>query len=328
MKKRLLSESELNQVVRLAQVGTSWLSIESKARVPRRVAKRAYQDWERSKSIEELKASRQQVAADLFRQHIEDLVDLGTSLAMRLEIPEILPTESPGSNEILDGLLSGDIRGVDRAASFAVTLNRARLLRSTSRQNRMLFGALQVHTREDVRWDVLKQWQKTWDSTRDFYAQLQKSATEIVQNFFKQEPGLEEKTRNGYLNSPSGNAVAQTANALLSIIWARLIKGVQMDQGDVFSAVKAEDTFLVKTKGVANSNFLRLRDQSVTEKATQLGNNAFKTLVLGENKDLIEKTLRGNVDSMKRAIEELADMLNPLVLRPLILRTRCDLCPA
>jgi len=38
--------------------------------------------------------------------------------------------------------------------------------------------------------------------------------------------------------------------------------------------------------------------------------------------------LMNNVNTMRKSIEELAEMLNPLKLGPMILNTRCDLCPA
>ena len=80
--------------------------------------------------------------------------------------------------------------------------------------------------------------------------------------------------------------------------------------------------------GVGNSGFLVFNDKNLAEKATRLGNNVAKNLLLGENKDIIEKSLKERVTVMKQANEELAEMLNPLVLRPIIFRTRCKLCPA
>jgi len=32
--------------------------------------------------------------------------------------------------------------------------------------------------------------------------------------------------------------------------------------------------------------------------------------------------------TMKEAVKELEESLNPLMLRPMIIRTECDLCPA
>ena len=87
-------------------------------------------------------------------------------------------------------------------------------------------------------------------------------------------------------------------------------------------------SFIVAIRGVGNSVFLVFHDKNLAEKAARLGNNVARSLLLGENRAIIEKSLKGSVTVMKRAIEELAEMLNPLVLRPIIFRTRCKLCPA
>ena len=47
-----------------------------------------------------------------------------------------------------------------------------------------------------------------------------------------------------------------------------------------------------------------------------------------ERKEDIIQPLLGDVSRMNAVINALEEMLNPLVLRPLMLRTRCDLCPA
>jgi len=49
-------------------------------------------------------------------------------------------------------------------------------------------------------------------------------------------------------------------------------------------------------------------------------------LISKREEEMIE--LANNVSIMRKAIDELTEMLNPLILGPIILRTRCDLCPA
>ena len=50
MKKRLLADDEFNQVLKLKQAGASWLKIQREAGIPRRIAQRAYEDWQRNQS--------------------------------------------------------------------------------------------------------------------------------------------------------------------------------------------------------------------------------------------------------------------------------------
>ena len=48
---------------------------------------------------------------------------------------------------------------------------------------------------------------------------------------------------------------------------------------------------------------------------------------ISEGLQAIIDGLDENHPAREKVIEELDDMLNPLILRPIILRTRCDLCP-
>ena len=63
MRKRYVSDDELNQIIKLKQAGASWLNIQNQTGVPRRSAGKSYEGWQRSQSIEELKAARVNVAA-------------------------------------------------------------------------------------------------------------------------------------------------------------------------------------------------------------------------------------------------------------------------
>jgi hypothetical protein len=328
MKKRLLSDNELNQVLRLKQAGASWLKIQRETGVPRRIAKRAHDDWQRRQSLAELKESRRAVAAEAFREHVDSLIRLGTFLAMHLDVPAAVPTEAPNSAQVLDGLWQANVLGElqDHSLREFSGSGAERERRSITRQHQMLFQSLQDHTRGELRWEVLKEWESAWDNCRHLYNELRKEATSVMRNFLNQEQGLENKIKNG---SCKGDAITQIVETLLGTIWPRIRDDKLDPHRDVFEVIAGPGgSAHVAVAGVGNSNFLTFVDRDLAEKAARLGNRVAKNLLLGESKDLIEKSLRGCISAMRRATEELADMLNPLVLRPIILRTRCELCPA
>jgi hypothetical protein len=328
MKKKILSDEELNRVLRLKQAGVSWLKIQHQSGIPRRIAKRAYEDWQRAQSFAELKESRRAVAAEAFREHVESLIKLGTFLAMHLDIPRTMPTETPGGAQILDSLWQLNVLGEsqDQPLRGVSGIGAERERRSITRQHQMLFQSLQDHTRGELRWEVLKEWESAWDNSRQLYTDLQKEATVVVRNFLNQEQGLEKKIKNG---NRRGDAITQIVETLLRRIWSGILDDKLDLQQDVFEVIAGPGgVAFVAVTGIGNSNFLTYNDKNLAEKAARLGNQAAKNLLLGENEDLIEKSLKGCIDAMRRATEDLADMLNPLVLRPIILRTRCELCPA
>ena len=65
-------------------------------------------------------------------------------------------------------------------------------------------------------------------------------------------------------------------------------------------------------------------NKGLVEKVTHICELAAKNL----RKGAMVESLKGEVHTMKDATEKLREMLNPVKLTPMILRTRCDLCPA
>jgi len=68
-------------------------------------------------------------------------------------------------------------------------------------------------------------------------------------------------------------------------------------------------------------------EKDLLEKITPALHQAAETFCIERKEDIIQPLL-SDVSRMNVVIKALEEMLNPLVLRPLILRTRCDLCPA
>lgn len=172
MKKRELSDDELNRLLRLKQSGFSWLKIQREYGIPRRIAKRAYDDWQREQTFTELKESRRTVAAEAFRDHVASLIKLSTFLAMHLDILRTIPTESLSGAQFLDSLWQMNVLGEPQdSPSWGLSETGAeREKRLVIRQHQLLFQALQDHTRE-LRWEVLKEWEDAWDNTKHLYSQ-------------------------------------------------------------------------------------------------------------------------------------------------------------
>lgn len=327
MRKRLLADDQLNEVIRLKQSGASWLKIQQQTRVPRRVAKRAYEDWERNQSFNELKESRRQVAAEAFREHVDSVIKLGRFLAIRLDIPTTISPLSPDAAQILDGLWQESILGEPqdyRQQGLSDDMAERERRRAT-RQNRMLFQSLQDHMRGEMRWEALKKWESAWEDCRKLYSALHAEATTVVRNFLNQEPGFEKLIKK---ETGREDAITQIINEILTAIWSRIRDDDVDAERAIFEVMPGpRNVPHLAWVGVGNSVFLTFTNKSSAEKAALLGNQAAKNLLLGENKGVME-SLKGKISAMRHATEELADMLNPLVLRPIILRTRCELCPA
>ncbi|OGO21495.1 MAG: hypothetical protein A2Z28_03385 [Chloroflexi bacterium RBG_16_51_9] len=338
MRRRQLSADELDMVMRLRQTGASWLKIQHETGIDRRTAMRAYERWERSRSIEELKNARIQVAATEFRNHLDSLTELAGSLVANLDVPSSLAEMEKNAEQFFFSLLEqdllkrrispgtgGDIYMMGDTQAFH-TVD----VLSNRRQQELLFYSLKVHTREEVQWeDILdKRWKEAKNNCSRLAPRLKKEAAEVVNNYLSQErpnllPSIKDASRE---NDP----MKQIVEVLLKELW-RAIRLDKLDEEDSWFKTLLRGTgtpqeIVVKSRSGDETVFTFFGDsyKSLADKMTQICNLTANNLRKGDT----AHKLHDEVSVMKKAAGELREMLNPIKLRPLILRTRCDLCPA
>ena len=76
-----------------------------------------------------------------------------------------------------------------------------------------------------------------------------------------------------------------------------------------------------------DKNFPIPTEKESLEKIAEILRQVAETFCAERKKDIIQPLIN-DACRIRAAINTLEEALNPLVLRPLILRTRCDLCPA
>lgn len=301
MRKRYVSDEELNQIIKLKQSGASWLRIQDRTGVPRRSAGRAYADWLQNQSSEELKSARINVAAEIFREHVESLIELASLLVNYLDIPEV-PNEARSSTEYLNYLLAKDFVGARRE------------LQIFKRQKQLLFKSLREHTRGKVRWKAQDEWEEAWDRCIMLLAMLNEKAREATAVFANQKKN---PIKSIMLKGSVEDAKRQIMQAILNVVWQNIVDDkLNPESPDLRISYQAADRTLAIFK----------EKESIEKMAADCSSIANSLCI--EYKDDIIKLLILEARRMRNAVAELAEILNPLILRPIILRTRCELCPA
>ena len=328
MKIKELTYEELEKVIRLKQIGTSWLKIEHETGISRRTAKRAYEKWERSQSLQELKDARKEVAAVEFRYHIESLKSLAVFLAINSSVPSL--PDMTNAEQLFSQLWHQDI-----LQHFSYTDQPLQLKKwdhqFSFRENELLFQSLQDHIRgEEGRWSALERWKEACNNSAKVLDKLRKESRVVVTNYLKleQETNLlqiiEEESR-------ERNPAERMAEAVLNAIWRDILEDklgqnlVQMMLGGGGSQCMVRVGY--ETFFLFNAPTDTTLDTTLAQKVTHICNLAVNNLEKGEKSDMV-KLLQNEVRIMKKASEELREMLNPVKLIPMILRTRCSLCPA
>ena len=217
MRRRQLSDDELNKVIKLRQTGTSWLKIQHSTGIHRQTAKRAYEKWEHSKSMEELKEARKDVAAQAFGEHINYLIKLAESLVSALHVPEMLRGLG-NADEALDQLWMRNIQGELELSQKSGTVEIGHVVR----RNRMIFKALQEHTREKVRWEALEEWKQARNNAAEYSKKLRLEATEVIGNILNNQPGLKEKIKTAI---GSNDVTEKISDGVRETIWRGILTG-------------------------------------------------------------------------------------------------------
>jgi len=321
MRRRYLSHEELDQVIKLKQAGASWLKIQQGTGIPRRSAKRAYEDWQRSQSLEELKAARTQVAAQEFREHQEHLINLADALVEHL-FHRVTFDETRDADKLLDDLWMKDIgEKLESLVSFRNKPEREQ--RRIVRQNQMLLEALKNHTREKVRWQALDEWKLAWTACVSILAELRVEAQETVANILNnQKP----KVKNRIEKSKRGkDIVEEMTRGIVEAVWGGIL-AEKPEEG--YSLIRTrpegEETTVILFADQSSIVSIRLTENDLAGEVADICRWAAQNLCRG---DLVQQPT-GLISAIQARASELEVMLDPLRLRPLILRTRCELCPA
>ena len=151
MKRVDLTPEQLENVIRHRQGGLSWLGIQNAAGISRRVAQRAYEQWERARSIRELENVRVKVGEIEFERHLDTLTRWAESLVDHLSLPEY-PSFTTDAQTYFNKLMEKDIAPSPAEVMISpVSEDRARA--RNIRQNRLLFESIKEHTADIIRWD-------------------------------------------------------------------------------------------------------------------------------------------------------------------------------
>ena len=331
MRRRDLSEEELTTVINLKRAGSSWVNIQRKTEINRRTAKRAYEKWDRSQSIDELKKARTEVAAAKFSTHMESLITLAGSLVTNLRVPVSLADMEKNTEQFFSWLWQQDL--LQRYISSETQVNVYTMgdrqsfhigdPQSYRRENEMLFESLKVHTREEVRWNTLDEWGRARDDCIRVLSKLRKAVHEVVGNHLnlEQKSDLVGRIKE---KSVDDNPIERMIEAVLKAIWQG-VREDKLDQELVRMVARSSETQGILK--VRDETLLILNDRSLMEEVLRICNLAVTNLCKGEKSHIV-KSLQDEIRVMENATEALHKTLNPLRLTSVILRTRCDLCPA
>jgi len=189
----------------------------------------------------------------------------------------------------------------------------------------MLFKSLKEHTRGRVRWQALDEWKEARDSASGHSRELRSEATEIVANILNSSPDLKARVM---VAIAGGDVTRRISNGLMEAMWRGVSTGNQEQIRAMIgaSAVTEGQVWLEFYEGDSETRLL-LNDVELAKEVLSVCHWADGNLRRGLKSELVQR-LTDDVCQMQARAKELEESLDELPLRPMILRTRCDLCPA
>jgi hypothetical protein len=195
--------------------------------------------------------------------------------------------------------------------------------RQIMRENKMLFRSLQDHTREKVRWQAFEEWKEALAGYISHCSSLRAEARQVVDNILNQHRGFKSKL----LATGKGiKPVEDLTKGVVEAVWRAFLAG-EAENAEAFVGTRSfvKDTVDVFFgKGVSSTAF-RFADGQLAEEVADVCRQAARNVSMKKLPLLGE--IKRDTETMDKRSKELEEMLNDLVLRPEILRTRCDLCP-
>lgn len=321
MRRRYVSETELQQIIKLKQNGASWLRIEKETGVPRRTAMNAYEEWEHTKSREELKRARTAIAEEEFRMHMDDLVSLSQALVASLYVPT--PTSKiEDANEVFDNLWKKDIREGSKAVIGEQEERRV------IRQNKMLYKGLQEHTDKVVRWQALEEWRQGFNEYMRLLSSLRSDVSNVTANMLEHD--MELKVR---IEAASGGKEIKKKmkHGILEAIWRGTRSGdANLDKikGNIHIQATSRFAELCEISFGKDASFtiISVKEENLGAEIAKFCRIVADNICRGKKSQLLLR-ITEDTKKMEQCIEELEGSLDELLLRPAILRTKCYLCP-
>lgn len=307
MKKTELNDKQMDRIIELRRRGFTWMGIQRDIKIDRRVARRAFTDWEKAQSIEELKEARQQLALEEFHRHKDSILCFNKHFVAHLDFPRAAYIYY-NADGYLDVLLNKDLGDAENFTEINNGKNDPeRRSRQIRRHNDWLFRALREHTAKDVNWDILESWKTSWNSCVRNVPHLEKEAEIIISPHLRQRQRL--KKMSDLDRVLYEHNMKKVIPLMIMNTWQQTVETAGIPPEE-----EPEDTgrkHKVVTDATDPDFLFNLIDATVKK--------------LSQSKAI--KNALGKATKTKKAAGELEEMLNPLLLRPILTRTRCFLCP-
>jgi len=310
-----ITDQQISDMMRLRRQGKSLSAIARALKCNRQTVRVYLKERQADVLVDEIK---KQLLTDEQQKHLDDLTQFAASLVSHLTIPDS-PTENRDVVAVLDTLLPKDLpQGLDSASREA-----RRKQRQTERRNKMLFESLRQHTGGKGWWQAFEEWQQAWVTCIKGLEGVKKPAPEMVKDLLNQQKAnLEEEVEKVTGKKDVLERIVD------GVLWAAWWVGTANNPEEELEFRNFRVLLVAQQLRVTTGSYeLRLifseTEAALAQEVATVCNFALQDLYPRYMADEIQ----GMRHRMEEKIEEIDDALDPFILYPLLVRTRCILCP-
>lgn len=333
--KTRLAEEQLEKVANLRGRGWSWAAIGREIGINRQVIKREYTNWEEGQAEanlqvvqeEPIQAARQEALVEEFHTHLESLSTLAQELSDQLD-KALTSRQSTPYQDVFAAVLE-----VDRPLSYSGEESHGSKLRQVwRRRRRWLYQSLLTHL-------SVTSWSENLDEWKEYYpgrdAALRELEEQVLSRFRM------------HLDSQfididwDEQTVQHLGGEVAAVTWAVATEAQELNKDED----ELEDKWMEIVPSVWQvDKYIQVSQREQGWTLRILGKDASSLCPEEEQAQRLKKICEQIVEdllchgearesalvSRKLVLctEELLKQLDSLQLRPVLLRTKCDLCPA
>jgi len=321
--KKKLSQEILTKVKQFVESGLSWTAMEKILKgeginVSRHVIRREYEEWSTKQPKEYLKDVRNKIAEEEFHIHLIELTTFAGVLPSILKLPPL-------------GNISGDSKAAIKEGLSHLQLHQEdEVLEHILRRNSILLKSLRQHTNESISWDCWDNWWRDFDSLVSLTNDLKLKVKTRIDSHIVMDKGFADKLKKTRGSRKTKQAIC---DEIVNVLWINALDRIKEPPEELFKMFELDE-------GVGNKYSVRVNlgdhcPDIVTKSddvvlCNQIARLCDSTILVFCNDLETQSTYHRMQTIIKSAQSNIAAMTNaldPMLVRPVIIRTNCDICP-
>jgi hypothetical protein len=320
MRKRIIDDQEREIIIHMRMSGAGWLEIERETGIPRMAVKRNYEEYQRMQSYEEMKVARRQVASEMYKQHLRDLIAIAGVIPNLLADPTL--RDRRNDKKVIEDFMAVKILDRDKPVEFMTISPSDDVI---VRHNRTLFDSLRQHTRGKINWSALSDGLKSWNAWQKGIQTLESTALSLINNYLENERrdinGAKKIKSDKKLVSEMRDGVVETAYR--AVLYSRL----EDIPNNISVEEREKDKFVVQFWYTGSPTEFVIDKKETADIILRVCQKAVKAIAEGIEPEQSVKNLTEALNNIRATRNQLVAELDELRIIPQVLLTKCDICP-